>query len=230
MYRHLLACALAVVVLVAAPAASHGAAIVYGGVDTTTQLNWNGVYGSARAQVWDLSSGSPDYTSPLAVNTNPNYVGSFTWQNSGGGGGSGNGSGGGGGTTGIRYDLVLNANKSFQFTTLFYDANYDTRNPGLVGTDVVLKARLIDPSAAAASWDVWHDITLAQLKAGIYLKWNVVATAGETITTDVVWANGTDGVGAAGFFMDNVVTVPEPATMGLLALGLGGILIRRKRK
>jgi len=63
--------------------------------------------------------------------------------------------------------------------------------------------------------------------------WRVEALAGETITTDVEWVTG-DGVGAAAFFLDNVVdgvsgAIPEPATIGLMGLGMGLLFLRRKK-
>jgi len=232
-----LVCALDMVALSAGVA--QAAKITWDGYDTTTGVDWitsGGANPFLAGQYWDISSGSPDYTKDATWSpAKPDYLKSFQYENQGGGGGGGsnNGSGGGGGTTGMDYNLVLNADKTFDFLVLFYDSNYSTRNAGLVGTDVALQVRLLDPSAAPGTEDAWHDITVAELEAGIYLKWRVEASADEIVTTEVVWAKG-DGVGAAGFFLDNVVdgvsgSVPEPASVGLLLMGLGGLFMRRRK-
>jgi hypothetical protein len=234
---HALVCALAMVALSAGVA--QAAKISWSGYDTTTGVDWitsGGANPFQAGQYWDISSGSPDYTKDATWSpAKPDYLKSFQYVNQGGGsGGSNNGSGGGGGTTGINYNLVLNAGKTFDFLVLFYDSNYSTRNAGLSGTDVALQVRLIDPSAAPGTEDAWHDITVAQLEAGIYLNWKVEAAADEIVTTQVVWVNG-DGVGAAGFFLDNVIdgvgggNVPEPASVGLLLMGLSGLFMRRRK-
>ncbi|NIA21026.1 MAG: PEP-CTERM sorting domain-containing protein [Anaerolineaceae bacterium] len=235
----------AVVVVACSAVAVQAAQIVFTGNDTATGVDWivngtPGLYGNDTSILWDISSGRPDYTQdPTMTPANPSYIASFTYGNSGGGGGGGGGggnnSGGGGGTTGINYDLVMNEDKTFDFEVLFYDADYTTRNAGLgvtlVGTDVALAVRLVDPSANPGSNDGWQTITVGELEGGVYMIWNVEASAGETITTEVVWVNG-DGVGAAAFFLDNVVdgvTVPEPATISFIAFGLGAIFIRRRK-
>jgi len=235
-----LLCAVAVVACSAV--AVQAAQIVYSGTDTTTGVDWivngtPGPYGNGTSIVWDISSGRPDYSQdPTMTPANPSFIDSFTYGNScggGSGGTGGNGSGGGGGTTGINYDLVMNEDKTFDFEVLFYDSDYTTRNAalGLASTDVALAVRLVDPSANPDPNDGWQTITVGELEGGIYMTWRVGASAGETISTEVVWVNG-DGVGAAAFFLDNVVdgvTVPEPATIGFLVFGLGAIFLRRRK-
>lgn len=236
-----LLCALAIVACSAVPV--QAAQIIFSGSDTGTGVDWiinstPGPYGGDTSIIWDISSGRPDYTQgPTMTPANPSYIDSFTFGNTGGGGGGagGNSSGGGGGTTGINYDLVMNEDKTFDFEVLFYDTDYTTRNAALgtvlVGTDVALSVRLVDPSANPDPNDGWQTITVGELEGGIYMIWHVQAPAGETISTEVVWVNG-DGVGAAAFFLDNVVdgvTIPEPATISLIAFGLGAMFLRRRK-
>ena len=240
-----LLCAVAVVACSAG--AAQAAQIVAMTPDTTTGVAWYqdwydfgtpGPYGGVYGRGWDISLlDRPDYRQPPKPDTLPSYMNSFIYSNTGGGsGGSGNYSGGGGDTTGINYDLETNANKTFDFQVLFYDATYTTRNAGLgtilVGTDVALQVRVVNLSDDPATFEAWHEITVDQLEAGIYMIWRLQAPAGETIRTEVVWGLG-DGVGATAFFLDNVVdglvAIPEPATVSLIGLGMGFLLARRKK-
>ncbi len=249
MKRTLCVVGLAALVLAVMSGAALAAQISFVKADGTTgPSGWSGLYGAGQSVVWDISSGRPNYNS-TPTNTgggsNPNYVQSFTYQNTTPGGGSSgsgggnstnpNGYGGGSGTTGVSYNLVMKENMNFNFTTLFYDATYGADNGNLDPAATALQVRLLDPSAAAD--EAWHAISVAQLQAGIFETWAVQANAGDSITTEVLWANG-EGVGAAGFFLDSVVPTsgigtppltPEPATMSLLGLGLAALLARRKK-
>ena len=244
-----LLCAVAVVACSAGAAQS--AQIIWTGTDTATGVGWYqgwynngtpGAYGSEWGYGFDISTGTPVYgtdkTQPDSNDpTYPAYVDSFQYSSQGGGGGGGgNQGGGGGGTTGITYDLVMNQDKTFDFEVLFYDANYTSRNAALgtalVGTDVALEVRLINLSDNPATFENWHEITVDELEAGIYMIWRTQAPTGDTIRTEVVWGLG-DGIGASAFFLDNVVdglvTIPEPATVSLIGLGIGFLLMRRKK-
>ena len=240
MKRLLSALLCAVVVVACSAVAVPAAQIIYTASDTATGVAWYdawynngtaGPYGNGGGVGFDISSGSPDYGQAATwVPANPNWL-DFTYSNTGGGGSGGNNSGGGGNTTGITYELTTTEDKTFNFEILFYDANYLTRNPTLAGTDVALSVRLIEPAANPDPNDGWQDIEVDELLAGIYMIWNVQAPAGETIITEVVWVNG-DGVGAAAFFLDNVVdgvTIPEPATISLIGMGMGLLFLRRRK-
>lgn len=238
--KHAMAVCLAAALVLAFSSAAGAATIVWSGeLDTTTQLNWEGTYGGGGAYYWDYSSGQPDYTKPHG--TNPDFVDSFNWGYGDSGGSSGWGGGGWGGSgvpsgvgdenADMQYALVLSESKKMDFTVFFYDRDYGTRN-SLENTDIALQVRLIDPGADEAQHDQWRDITVGDLANGVYATWQVEALAGETILTEVIWVEG-DGVGAAGFFLDNVediVEVPEPATMALLATGLAGIAAFKRRR
>jgi len=245
-----LLCAVAVVACSAG--AAQAAQIIWTGPpDTTTGVAWYqawydsgaaGTYGSQWGYGFNLSAaGTPIYgtekTWPDSNDpTYPAYVTSFSYSSQGGGTGSGgNTGGGGGGTIGITYDLEMNQDKTFDFEVLFYDADYTARNAllgtTLVPTDVALEVRLVNLSEDPTTFEAWHEITVDQLEAGIYMIWRVQAPAGDTIRTQVVWGLG-DGIGATAFFLDNVVdglTIPEPATVSLIGLGMGLLLARRKK-
>ena len=230
-----LLCAVAVVACSAVAAQAATVVISYTGSDAATGVAWYqdwlnngtpGPYGGGGGLGFDISSGSPDYgQQPEWVPANPNWL-DFTYSSNGGG------TGGGTGGSGITYELTTSEDKTFDFEVLFYDANYMANNPTVIGTDVALRVRLVAPGTDPASVDAWHDILVTELQSGIYMIWHVEALAGETITTEVVWVTG-DGVGAAAFFLDNVVngvtTIPEPATVGLIGLGIGFLLVRRKK-
>ena len=236
--KHVMAVCLAAAMVLTFSSMAGAATIQWQGLDTDTQLNWEGTYGGGAAYYWDISSGRPDYTKPTG--TNPAYVDSFNWGygNSSGGGSWGGGGWGGGGVPGgvgdpradMQYALVLKESKQMSFTAFFYDRDYATRN-GLGNDEVALQVRLIDPGADPAQNDQWRDIKVGDLIKGVYAKWDVTALAGETILTEIIWANG-DGVGAAGFFLDNVediVDIPEPATMTLIVGGLIGMAAMKRR-
>jgi hypothetical protein len=234
-------CALCAVCAMAA--VSSAANITFGANDTTTApAAWASKYGSADYMVYDFATGKPDVAKGYYTkngSSNPSYVADFYWDTPGSSSGSGSGSGSaspGSQVAGgdLFYDLVLNEGKSFQFTSLFYDSGYGTDN-GLNDADVALKVRLLGDNDVD---DTWHEITVAQLEAGIFLSWNVTIyddDATKAITMDVDFVNG-DGAYAAGFFLDSVADtgnaplVPEPASIGLVLFGVAGLFARPKRK
>ena len=140
------------------------------------------------------------------------------------------------------------ANRRFDFSVLFYD-------PGLTAGDELVATVILsgnfgtkaDPALTRDPFNVaW--LTATQVKSGTMVTFKVGAAAGEEVAVTIE----TNGTYAAGFFLDNIgaytptsldtsasdststfgstSVAPEPATMALLAFGLGGIVMRRRRR
>ena len=135
---------------------------------------------------------------------------------------SGGGGGGGGVFTGpwvSRYSLGVNNEGpwSMDFSILFYDPKFD---------GALITAELLGSVAGADTYKI-KELTTGDVTGGTMVTWHIDAAAGETVTVAIT-SYGAESY-AAGFFMDNEIVVPEPATMGLLAVG-AICLIRRRRK
>ena len=179
---------------------------------TDYYLTWNNV-GSDNL----FQNGDPalDFAH-LPPGGNPAWL-DFTVMSNGGSGG-----GGGGGGTGpwvSRYSLGVNNEGpwSMDFSILFYD-------PGFAGTGMT--AELLGSVSGANTYKIKALMT-DDVTGGTMVTWHIDAAAGETVTVAIT-SYGAESY-AAGFFMDNETVVPEPATMGLLAVGAIG-LIKRRRK
>ena len=130
------------------------------------------------------------------------------------------------------------ANRRFDFSVFFYDPGLTAMGSERVAS-VILTGNFgteADPGVTADPFNV-KTLTADEVRQGTMVTFDVGAAAGEEVGVTIE----TKGTYAAGFFLDNIrgytptssttsaSVAPEPATMALLALGLGGIVMRRRR-
>jgi len=132
----------------------------------------------------------------------------------------------------VQYTLDIAGNHSgmFDLLVLFYDPNFDpTRAAGdIVGEVVVTGTYRTDIVAGASNKS---EVTAAQVRDGVLVTYTIeilkdVPVVGQTEDVKMVISADTY---AAGFFLDNIAFAPEPATLSLVAAGLAGLWLRRRR-
>jgi len=144
------------------------------------------------------------------------------------GGGGGGGGPFGPGANQVSYTLAStgNAPSSFDFSVLFYDPAYD---PATADAINVVQVVLSGSDETLVTSDKGNEALVAagELRSGILLTWNIEAAAGVDVTVTI---NSIDTY-AAGFFLDNLVGghAPEPATLALVAAGLVGVWLKRRK-
>jgi len=151
-------------------------------------------------------------------NTGPNDL-SFVWNQGGGGGGQG---GGGTADDAITYTLKNKKGGTWKmdFAILIFD-------PGFAGTEI--KVEIYGAGTGAENY-LSATLAAAKVQHGVLLQWSINAGENEDVFLKITGEGGETY--PAGFFYQNDefkdATVPEPATLGLLALGLAGFVMRRR--
>jgi len=174
-------------------------------------LTWNKVDGG---NLFDpTGAGGAAFTQTGA--TNPAWLDfKFAADNSGWGGGTATAT-----STRTTYTLGNNLGGAWamDFSILFYD-------PSFTGTSLTVELL----GSAAGSDFATKDVSMAEINTGMMVWWTIDAAIGENVTVRITSYDGETY--AAGFFMDNAAHAPEPASLGLLAVGAAGMALRRRRK
>jgi hypothetical protein len=111
------------------------------------------------------------------------------------------------------YTLSFDAKRELNFTAASFSVTFASIGSGTHSIDLL---------SAAPNDGNWHTYQLALF--GV--------SAGEALTVSAEMINGEEaiGVGTQSAFVDNFVLVPEPTSLTLLGLGLGGLILARRRR
>jgi len=132
----------------------------------------------------------------------------------------------------VQYTLSMTGSHSgtFNLLVLFYDPSFDpTRaDTDVVGEVVVTGGNETKIATGAANKS---EVTAKEVRDGVLVTYTIeipkdVPTVGQTEDVNMVISADTY---AAGFFVDNVAFAPEPATLSLLAAGLAGVWLKRRK-
>ncbi|MGB2754762.1 MAG: PEP-CTERM sorting domain-containing protein [Phycisphaerae bacterium] len=133
----------------------------------------------------------------------------------------------------VLYTLKSTAtgDKSFDFSILFYNYNLDA---SIANTDIAAEVIITGSHETKVVTKEGNKATVTgkEMRDGTVLTWHIQApvdpATGDGEDISIVVSSHSY---AAGFFIDNVVDglAPEPATLGLLAAGLAGLWLKRRR-
>lgn len=132
----------------------------------------------------------------------------------------------------VQYTLSMTGSHSgtFDLLVLFYHPSFD---PTRAATDVVGEVVVTGSNETKIVTGAANEseVTAADVRVGVLVRYRIeipkdVPVVGATEDVRIVISADTY---AAGFFIDNVVFTPEPATLSLVAVGLAGVWLKRRR-
>jgi len=132
----------------------------------------------------------------------------------------------------VQYTLSMTGSHSgkFDLLVLFYNPSFDPTRAAtdVVGEVVVTGGNETKIVAGAANKS---EVTAGDVRVGVLVRYRIeipkdVPVVGQTEDVNMVISSDTY---AAGFFIDNVAFAPEPASLALMAAGLAGLWLKRRR-
>ena len=129
----------------------------------------------------------------------------------------------------VLYTLASTDTKahSFDFSILFYDYNLDTSiADATVAAEVIITGK--NETKVVTKEGNKAEVTAGDIRSGTVLTWKIeVPVDPGTGTGEDISVVISSYTFAAGFFLDNIA--PEPATLSLVAAGLAGLWLKRRR-